>query len=718
MAQQTELHLDLRTADGQTTFHIGERIPLELSFTGPDNHKFRATNASYDRSGRMNYEKFSVSPSTGWADPLERYLHRSFTIGGGLSSAVELSSKPFVLPLDLNEWVRFDEPGDYTVSVASNRVGPADRYFPEEGGAPLVSNSIRLHVVSATPEWQRAKLAAALAVLDKPGSMTPDESPDRKAAAADIRFLGTPGAIEWMTENLRDGRQDMTTCIFGLDGLPDAMRSVVEEAMNRRLDDPDFPVSSWFVYAMIALERTPTKIGSEEMEENKRLSAQAWQEVLQALPRKNDKARVATAQAAIGSYSELTQQQQAQLSSVLASSFLLLPREKQVMELEGGWDDLNSPAFLPTLRAIVTDPSPAPTKQADVFSSRDLKAAAIRRWYQLDPEGAYQQVLKKIGSATPELNSRELWFLPDKPIPQFESIWADALIKSEYPWMQEDLSLLLVRFGTGAASSSIASMVATRTDGLWSCTGEGVLAYLVKFSPDAARPLVERTLTAREKDSCRGELLTKIGDYVHGPLLTQMAIAALQEEDPYVVMDAAKYLTNFGDKTAKKPVLARLEQWHRKWVGRESELDNPRPNDRELWDEISLGGTLGNALIEGHGWLANQEDFALAERLCLTKQVCDPLKSIRMHSQPPYRVYIQTSSLAPSYGVAQYQLATTDQLDEKLAQFPKGTKFELIRNRTKSSDERAAEEEAAAIFKRNGMTLTEVTPDSGVAATP
>jgi len=70
MAQQTGPHLELRTAAWQTTFHIGERIPLELGFTGPDTKEFQITTAAYDHSRRLSIEKYGITPTTGWSDPL------------------------------------------------------------------------------------------------------------------------------------------------------------------------------------------------------------------------------------------------------------------------------------------------------------------------------------------------------------------------------------------------------------------------------------------------------------------------------------------------------------------------------------------------------------------------------------------------------------------------------------------------------------------------
>src|ERR1017187_3248428 len=115
--------LQFRTAEGRTLYRIGDRIPLELSFTGPENKRFEINMASYDRSGRMGYEEFNVAPAAGWTDPLHVYFGSSSGfMGGGLTGFGSLSAKPTVINLNLNEWVRFDQAGTYTVIVVSHRV--------------------------------------------------------------------------------------------------------------------------------------------------------------------------------------------------------------------------------------------------------------------------------------------------------------------------------------------------------------------------------------------------------------------------------------------------------------------------------------------------------------------------------------------------------------------------------------------------------------------
>ena len=51
-------------------------------------------------------------------------------IGGGIRAMGVLGEKPFVVKLDLNEWLRFEKPGKYTLSVRSQRVSDEVKTTP------------------------------------------------------------------------------------------------------------------------------------------------------------------------------------------------------------------------------------------------------------------------------------------------------------------------------------------------------------------------------------------------------------------------------------------------------------------------------------------------------------------------------------------------------------------------------------------------------------
>ncbi len=113
-----KLVLEVSIATNQREFHIGEVIPLQLAFSSNVKDRYQVNMAQYDRSGRMNYERFDVSPADGAVDPLPTYTGGM----GGLTNFKYLGSEPWTIKLNLNEWVRFTQPGEYRIVVSSDRV--------------------------------------------------------------------------------------------------------------------------------------------------------------------------------------------------------------------------------------------------------------------------------------------------------------------------------------------------------------------------------------------------------------------------------------------------------------------------------------------------------------------------------------------------------------------------------------------------------------------
>jgi hypothetical protein len=101
--QAEGVSLAIRFAGGTSQFHVGEVIPIELSFAASVPNTFDLSARDYDRSGRLNIEQFHVTPSG--RDPLADYYAQGIFIVGGLGSSRVLGTEPVVIQEDLNEWL-------------------------------------------------------------------------------------------------------------------------------------------------------------------------------------------------------------------------------------------------------------------------------------------------------------------------------------------------------------------------------------------------------------------------------------------------------------------------------------------------------------------------------------------------------------------------------------------------------------------------------------
>ena len=266
----------------------------------------------------------------------------------------------------------------------------------------------------------------------------------------------------------------------------------------------------------------------------------------------------------------------------------------------------------------------------------------------------------------------------------------------------------MVRFGTGAAVPQVTDKLNKKV-GEWACAPQAAsLGYLVKFDPDVARGLLKRAIDARGpgKTGCNHALFQDVSTYASDPVLTEAALASLDDPDQQVTMDSLIYLMGYGTKEAEKPIWDRYVKWSDTWAGKGDVLEHREAGSLVgNWQEIGLGENLGRALIANQGWIADAGLISRVLQRCVGAQMCQQLKQIAAAAGPPYNVTLYRSGVHENYQVAQYSIKSLDLLEAKIEQFPRRTLFVLRPSSPQTGDQRALESEAQVLFARRGMTL-------------
>jgi hypothetical protein len=191
---RSDITLKLTLKGGQSIYHEGEIIPVELAFTASTKGNFGINTQSPSRGG-LRLDSFCVDPVG--RDPLEDYFESGIWAGGGCcggSGFLPLDGAPRVFAAELNEWKSLP-PGNYTLRVVSYRVYPAGGSGLPAMSIPIASNAVTFQVVAAAPEWRAEQLARALSVLDaKHQDLTDDEFKQIQQAMRVLRFLGSEAA--------------------------------------------------------------------------------------------------------------------------------------------------------------------------------------------------------------------------------------------------------------------------------------------------------------------------------------------------------------------------------------------------------------------------------------------------------------------------------------------------------------------------------------------
>ena len=678
--------LQISIANGQPAFRMGETIPLLLNFSSKIKNKYEVNTALTDRSGRMDVEHYKVTPAESVVDPL---LGHQSGMGGGIMSFRFLTEQPWTLPRDLNEWVRFLRPGKYKLSVTSHRATVKDA-SASMGSTPVsvVSNEIELTIVAATPAWQREVFDKAVSVLDQPVPPTPQQheqySSSRRQAMQELRFLGTPEATRELAKRfVREPTGGLEyLCMLGLLSSPET--AVARRALEDELRNPDHAVEQSFLYALRTLESDPTDKGAHWREDQQRVLEQ----LITALPSKRGKAlsvSLATAVNEAWNSDAVPKQTTDKLVQQLIAMFDQLPLEQQSMLLTYRWSKVASPAMLPILqRYAQAYPQFKTVGEPGANESLQLSASALRHWYELDPAGARPAIIREILRSPPRFDARLLGILPDKTLPEVDGPLLEHLLADQGCGQMSSVASLMARYATAA----ILPQVLVKLDpmlGRYGCDIQGgLLAYVLRVDPAAARPRIEKAISERGEGTSgsRHGLFQSISEKYYDPVLEEIAARSLDDPDLEVAMTAATLLGKFGSPAAEAVLMRRFEAWAARAKGREAEL-NPSPAERGRdWRELGLGTNLVLALTTGQSWLSDEPKLQrlaqLTEVKHLREQVID--RDLKVWSNPPFTISFGNSVDPPRFEahVAQYELSSMAELQHKLAQFPSGAGFLLI----------------------------------------
>ncbi len=708
--------------NSQREFHIGETITLQLAFSSKVKDHYEVNMAQHDRSGRMSYERFTLSPSQGAVDPLPSNTGSM----GGLTSFRFLVPEPWTIKLNLNEWVRFTQPGEYRLVVDSSRVGVRNPANPF-GASPITarSNEIRLKIVAANPAWEKQVLSEAVATLD---ARAPTERAQvekytaaRRQAIETLRFLGTAEAVKEMANRLRDqdsGGLDYL-CMLGLIASPE--RAAARAALEDALADPDHPIGANFLYALGMVDAEP----GAELRDWRVGQRRAIEKLLAVLPNKRGPAlpiSLAAAMNAAFNNGDLPQETTDKLLSQLVSMFDQLPIRAQNELLDYRWDKIKSPAMLPILKRYAQSYRDFPEMRvSSAYDSLQLSASALRRWYELDPAGARPAIITEITRPRPRYGAHVLGILPDETLPEVDAALAEHFVANHDLDGGEHLASLIARYATVAILPQVTEKLDARI-GKWACSIQNpILAYVLRVSPATARPRIERAITARGKDftACNHEVFQLISETHYDPALEDIAIRSLDDPDPEVAMTAATMLGQYGSTAAEAALWRRYETWTAKWAGHESELDlmfSDRASDlsddrsENRTNQVGLGSNLLDAIVTGKSWLSDKSTLQRLAHLTTVRSLQRDLDGyLKIWDGPSFTIVLDRSSA--TYGfrgqVAQYEVHSMDALKNKLSQFPSGTTFSFSSTPVDSPANIQSVSELREFLNSHGMSVVE-----------
>jgi hypothetical protein len=391
----SDVQLTLAVTKSPAIYHLGERIVCELSFSTSKPGKYGISS--------IRSETFIATPPNGTADPqVDLSLQLGFVLDlSGLSSYGRLSSVPDVVRTDLNESLRFVNPGVYRLRARSSRVSLFHEGSPGANEVVVNSNEIEVTVLPADPGWIAGEVSDIRKMLD-----SPESSPEQKTSATSrLRYLNTESAAAEMVREL-PGTED-ERCHYSLyKGLIESSyRKTAIGMLQKTLNGPATRVSwdavdllttlilldeyqDWPIAPYSTKERKQLRVLREAKKGREDrysvVSAKYTAELKASLPQRSGRALTDAVFA-------LWKEQELHSESPPSDSLIALRRE--IVSIAGGltldqerwlftyWSNL--PNLLPLVKKLALS-----TQSIDLNGeARDPRATALAYWCELDADG-------------------------------------------------------------------------------------------------------------------------------------------------------------------------------------------------------------------------------------------------------------------------------------------------------------------------------------------
>lgn len=606
----SDIHVKLILAENKTVYRIGEPIKLVLEFTG-DRDGYLVEILPDEIQGGS--DTVAISPETGvtrWADEFSDHA----LIGRDFFVNERLSASPSRAEIVLNDKLRFDNPGRYTVSVTTRRVtkgtiGKQSKPFV------LTTNSVsfELQPMSETDEAKEVKRLSEL--IDSSNAQT------RPAIVKQLSYLtGDPSTREKVRRFL-DGQRggldyNITTGLFIARN-----RALALKLIEAGLRDASIPVTSQLLYVATRLKQLATMSPSEKPinalrvgltpTENPRAREIQDAYVLELAAGLGKRSGPSQTTTAITIFTSLPKDPQAasvvqrETQRILVQQFDSLSAYSQEWLLNRHWDRLRDPNLLPSIKKML----------APGTGNKNTRDAAMIRLLEMAPDGARPYVIAEIRDPASTMDPKILAAFKEESLPEIDGVLIEQIRRLSRSNLNRDhvylafKAALLSRFATESIYQELMQFYREST-GLNQGTRAGLLAYFAKYNENEAIPLIEKAVSELRPGEYP-EILSDVAEQYYSEAIGTLLKKFLETDDVRLASHAAYLLGKYGFRGDEEVLEARLKRWQDQWRNRvpEADAESLGQVERELID----------ALIHGNSWKFPPERVRELQLSCLTK---------------------------------------------------------------------------------------------------
>jgi hypothetical protein len=609
------VHVRLALADNKATYRMGEPIKLILEFTADDSGY--QVDKVPDRSEPG--DTISISPDFGVYHWLDEYTGRN-RYPRDFFSLAKLSTSPTRVELLLNDSIRFDRPGKYSVKVATRRVSSTSSPLGSYPSILLMTNEVNFEVQPMSDADEASEVKRLSELLDAAHGAQAEER-----VTADLSYLtGDPSAREKVRRFLNgEGRsgnyaQHITYGLFIARN-----RTLVLRLLEAALRDPGTPATTPLLFAVSRLrwlkedggirEKSTATVGLLSPLGDPGLMAiqDAYvAELAASLGSRVGKSQTTTAMTIL---MHLPKEPQtlgpilAEVRPLLLQQFDSLHPFDQEYLLRMYWEQLRDPSLTPSLKKLLGSTGVA---------SKNIHDSALKRLMEIAPDEARTFVIAEIRDPNSLVDIEILGSLSDKSLPEVDEALLDQILRRsslktnvDSIYLKQKTSLA-ARYATSNIYGDLIQSYRSTVAKLPLDSRANLLAYFAKYNEQEALPLVEQTLADLQPGQ-DFNFLPELTHLYYSDGIDALLVKRLNMDEPQAASTAAYLLSLHGSAQDEKALESRLGLWRKEW--------GSRPSDAETNLQGTVERELILALLRGKSWRLSPERIKELHQSCITK---------------------------------------------------------------------------------------------------
>jgi hypothetical protein len=618
-ASGPDVQARLVLADQKAIYRIGEPITFFLELTaGKEGY---SADSTPDGANPIS-DAISISPEAGVNYWLNEYP------GGGRGfrdhfTIAKLTTTPLRIPIQLNDSIRIDRPGRYSVKVTTGRVRPQSDGHTHEPALKLTTNEVSFEVQSMSEADEEKEIKRLSELFDSARSWQAQEQIGREIAylTGDVaarekvrRFLNADGKSGNYYHQIHNG-------LFIARN-----RALVLQLLETTMRDPKTPVSSGMLAVVTRLRSLRQRAGSPVSRpyvqgvlthnadpELTTIKDDYVTELAAGLDKRSGDAQTRTAMTILTNLPKDPQTSAALLSEVrrilLAQFDTLHPFDQEYLT-RVYWEQLRDPSLVPSLKKMLSSSSGV--------ASKNIHDSALKRLLEIAPDEARPYVISEIRDPTSLVALEILSSLPDKSLPEvdyslLEQIrrFVSSKISFDRTYLKQKASLT-ARYATKSIYADVMDIYRNAGDKLPMETRPGFLAYFARHNEEEALPLIHSALRGLPPGQ-DFNLLPDLTRLYFSEAIDALLRERLQSDEPQTAGTAAYLISLHGAASDQKVLEERLRRWRSDWRDRSAEAETNSQGTVER--ELILG------LTRAKSWKLSSERVRELEQSCLT-QIC------------------------------------------------------------------------------------------------